>query len=107
MFFAFFNLFGSIVLLPIYLQTLMGYTSFLAGLALGPGGIATMIAMPIAGKLVTKINPKAILAFGIAVAGYSVHLMAQFNLQLISIPSSGQESCWESAWVFSSSLSQR
>jgi DHA2 family multidrug resistance protein len=81
MFFVFFNLFGSIVLLPIFLQTLMGYTSFLAGLALGPGGIATMIAMPIAGKLVTKINPKAVLAFGIAVAGYSVYMMAQFNLQ--------------------------
>lgn len=81
MFFTFFNLFGSIVLLPIYLQTLMGYTSFLAGLALGPGGIATMIAMPMAGKLVSKINPKAILAFGIAVAGYSVQMMAQFNLQ--------------------------
>jgi DHA2 family multidrug resistance protein len=80
MFFVFFNLFGSIVLLPIYLQTLMGYTSFLAGLALGPGGIATMIAMPIAGKLITKTNPKAILAFGIATAGYSVHMMAQFNL---------------------------
>ncbi len=80
MFFAFFNLFGTIVLLPIYLQTLMGYTSFLAGLALGPGGIATMIAMPIAGKLVMRINPKPILAFGIAVAAFSVHLMAQFNL---------------------------
>jgi DHA2 family multidrug resistance protein len=82
MFFVFFNLFGSIVLLPIFLQTLMGYTSFLAGLALGPGGIVTMIAMPIAGKLVTKVNPKAILALGIAVAGYSVHMMGQFNLQV-------------------------
>ena len=80
MFFVFFSLFGSIVLLPIYLQTLMGYTSFLAGLALGPGGIATMIAMPIAGYLINKINPKAILAVGIAVAAYSVHLMSQFNL---------------------------
>jgi DHA2 family multidrug resistance protein len=79
-FFTFFNLFSSIVLLPIYLQTLMGYTSFLAGLVLAPGGIASMIAMAIAGKLITKINPKAILAFGIAVAAYAVHLMAQFNL---------------------------
>jgi DHA2 family multidrug resistance protein len=76
-----FSLFSSIVLLPIYLQTLMGYTSFLAGLVLAPGGIATMIAMPIAGKLVTKINPKAILAFGIATVAYSIHLMSQFNLQ--------------------------
>ena len=76
-----FSLFSSIVLLPIYLQTLMGYTSFLAGLVLAPGGIASMIAMPIAGRLVTKINPKAILAFGIATVAYSVHLMSQFNLQ--------------------------
>lgn len=80
MFFAFFNLLGSIVLLPIYLQTLMGYTSTLSGLVLGPGGIATLIAMPIAGRLVTKINPKAILAFGIIVAAYSTYLMSQFNL---------------------------
>jgi DHA2 family multidrug resistance protein len=80
MFFVFFNLFGSIVLLPIYLQSLMGYTSFLAGLALGPGGIATMIAMPIAGNLVNRVNPKAILAFGIAMAAYAIHLMSQFNL---------------------------
>ncbi len=80
MFFAFFNLFGSIVLLPIYLQTLMGYTSTLAGLVLGPGGVATLFAMPIAGRLVTKLNPKALLAFGIIVAAYSTHLMAQFNL---------------------------
>jgi len=80
MFFAFFNLFGSIVLLPIYLQTLMGYTSTLAGMVLGPGGFATLIAMPIAGQLVTKINPKAILGFGIIVAAYSTYLMSQFSL---------------------------
>ena len=80
MFFTFFNLFSSLVLLPIYLQTLMGYTSYLSGLVLAPGGIATMIAMLIAGKLITRINPKAILAFGLAVAAYGVHLMAQLNL---------------------------
>ncbi|MBI5205360.1 MAG: DHA2 family efflux MFS transporter permease subunit [Nitrospirae bacterium] len=80
MFFAFFNLFGSIVLLPIYLQTLMGYNATLAGMVLGPGGIATLIAMPLAGKLITKVNPKALLAFGLIVSGYSTHLMSQFNL---------------------------
>jgi DHA2 family multidrug resistance protein len=80
MFFAFFNLFGSIVLLPIYLQTLMGYTSTLAGMVLGPGGVATLIAMPIAGRLVTKMNPKILLAFGIMVSAYSTYLMSQFSL---------------------------
>jgi DHA2 family multidrug resistance protein len=80
MFFAFFNLFGSIVLLPIYLQTLMGYTATLAGMVLGPGGVATLIAMPIAGRLVNKVNPKGLLAFGIIVSAYSTYLMSQFNL---------------------------
>lgn len=80
MFFTFFNLFGSIVLLPIYLQTLMGYTATLAGLVLGPGGFATMITMPLAGRLVTKINPKGILATGIIICAYSTYLMSGFNL---------------------------
>lgn len=81
MFFAFFNLFASIVLLPIYLQTLMGYTAFLAGLVLGPGGISTMISLLIAGRLVTRVNPKALLASGIVICAYATHLMSQFNLQ--------------------------
>jgi len=81
MFFAFFNLFASIVLLPIYLQTLMGYTSFLAGLVLGPGGISTMVALLIAGRLVTKVSPKGLLAFGIIICAYATHLMSKFSLQ--------------------------
>jgi DHA2 family multidrug resistance protein len=80
MFFAFFNLFGSIVLLPIYLQTLMGYTATLAGLVLGPGGIATMASLVIAGRLANKVNPKGILAFGIIICAYSTYLMSKFNL---------------------------
>jgi DHA2 family multidrug resistance protein len=81
MFFAFFNLFGSIILLPIYLQTLMGYTAFLAGLVLGPGGFATMFAMPVVGRLVQKKNPKVILGFGVLLGALSTHLMSLFTLQ--------------------------
>ncbi len=81
MFFAFFNLFGSIVLLPIYLQTLMGYTATKAGMVLGPGGLATLIALPIAGRLVHKINPKIVLGAGILISCYSTYLMSNFNLQ--------------------------
>ncbi len=80
MFLGFFNLFASIVLLPIYLQTLMGYSAFLAGLVLGPGGIATMMALPIAGNLVNRINPKYLLVFGIMVNAYATYLMSHFNL---------------------------
>ena len=81
MFFVFLNLLSSIVLLPIFLQVLMGYTSFYAGLVLGPGGVATMLTMPFAGKLVSKVNPKRILAVGISICALSSYLMSRFTLQ--------------------------
>ena len=80
MFIAFFVLFGTIVLLPIYCQQLMGYNSFLSGLVLAPGGIATLITMPIAGRLVAKINPKSVLFAGLLILAYSTLMMTHFNL---------------------------
>ncbi len=80
MFFVFMNLFGSIVLLPIFLQSLMGYTSFDAGLVLGPGGAATLLAMPLVGKFVGRVNPKGFLLVGISVCALSTYLMSLFNL---------------------------
>ncbi len=79
MFIAFFNLFGSIVLLPLYSQILLGYTAFLAGLVLSPGGVATLFTMPIVGKLIVKRNPKYLLAFGIAVCALSTWMMSRFT----------------------------
>jgi len=81
MFFVFLNLFGSIVLLPIFLQTLMGYTSYHAGLVLGPGGLATLLSMPLAGRLVRRINPKHILISGIVVCSLTTYLMSLFSLR--------------------------
>lgn len=81
MFFVFFNLFGSIVMLPIFLQTLMGYTSLHAGLIMGPGGIASLITMPIVGRLVSRVNPKRILAVGILICSGTTYAMSLFNLQ--------------------------
>lgn len=78
-FFVVFNLFGSIVLLPVYLQNLMGYTAMLSGLVLMPGGIAALVAMPIAGILISRINPKIIISIGIALSAYSTYLMSLFN----------------------------
>ncbi len=80
MFVAFFNLLGSIVLLPLYAQILLGYTATLAGLVLSPGGVATLITMPLVGRLIVKRNPKYILALGILVCAFSTRQMAGFNL---------------------------
>jgi DHA2 family multidrug resistance protein len=77
---AFFNLFGSIVLLPLYAQILLGYTATLAGLVLSPGGVATLLVMPIVGKLIGRQNPKYLLTFGIIVCAFSTYAMSRFSL---------------------------
>jgi len=57
-------LFSSLVLMPQFLQTLLGYTSELAGLALSAGGLVLLIETPITGQLTTKIQARRIIAFG-------------------------------------------
>jgi len=74
------NLFGTLVLLPIYLQTLMGYTASLAGLVLAPGGVANLITMPLVGRFLHRYNPKVFVIFGILFTAYSTLLMAGFTL---------------------------
>ncbi len=81
MFTGFFCMFGSIVLLPLYLQNLMGYTSLWAGLVLGPGGIASFMIMPVVGILVKKgVRPNFLLAIGLLISTISFFMMAEFNL---------------------------
>src|SRR5580693_2445861 len=58
------SLFSSLVLMPQFLQTLVGYTSELAGLALSAGGLVLLLEMPIMGQLTTKIQARYLIAFG-------------------------------------------
>ena len=60
-FFVLASLFGGMILLTIYLQSLMGYTASLSGLILGPGGLAIFLVMPIVGWLIRVVNPKLII----------------------------------------------
>jgi DHA2 family multidrug resistance protein len=57
-------LFSSLVMMPQYLQTYLGYTSQVAGLAISFGGIMLLIEMPIMGQLTTKIQARYLIAFG-------------------------------------------
>jgi MFS transporter, DHA2 family, multidrug resistance protein len=57
-------LFSSLVLMPQFLQTLLGYTSELAGLALSAGGLVLLIETPFVGQLTTKVQARRLIAFG-------------------------------------------
>ena len=82
MFLGFFAFFGSIVLLPLYLQNLMGYNAYLAGLVLGPGGALSLVFMPVAGKLTERIDARWLLSGGMLLSAYSLFYMAGFNLHI-------------------------
>ncbi len=64
MFFLGVLLFSSLVMMPQFLQTLLGYTAESAGLVLSGAGLVILIQMPIVGQLTTKIPTKYIIAFG-------------------------------------------
>jgi MFS transporter, DHA2 family, multidrug resistance protein len=82
MFMLGFVLYGTTVLLPLMLQTLMGYTAFLSGLVLSPGSLFTLLALPIVGRLTQKVEARWLVAFGLGVTGLSLLHMSKFNLQI-------------------------
>src|ERR1700676_3285669 len=57
-------LFSALVLMPQFLQTLVCFTSELAGLALSAGGLVLLFEMPVMGKLTTKIQARYLIACG-------------------------------------------
>ena len=59
-------------LLPQLLQTELSYTALLAGLALSPGGIATLFLMPVVGRLVGIMQPKYLIMLGAAIVAFSM-----------------------------------
>ncbi len=82
MFFLGFVMYASTVLIPQFLQQMMGYTAELAGLALSPGGAVIMCMMPVVGILVSKVEPRYLITFGSIVVASSLFVMAGWNLQL-------------------------
>ena len=57
-------LFSSLVMMPQFLQTLMGYTAESAGLVLSGGGLLLLFLMPVVGTLTSKVQARYIIAFG-------------------------------------------
>ena len=76
-----FVLYASLVLLPLYLQTLMGYPAYNSGLALSPRGIGALMFTPIAGHLTTKTDPRRLLVVGMVLGSITMFQLSGLNLQ--------------------------
>jgi len=75
-----FVLYGSTVLIPIFLQQLLGYPALNAGWAMLPRGLGSFIAMPFVGLLMSKIEPRKLLAAGLLGGAYSLWALGRVNL---------------------------
>jgi MFS transporter, DHA2 family, multidrug resistance protein len=80
MFMLGFALLGSTLLLPLFMQTLLGYTAERSGLALMPGGFAIMLLLPLVGFLLSRHSPRWLLFFGLAMLSFSLFHMTGFDL---------------------------
>jgi DHA2 family multidrug resistance protein len=75
-----FVLYGSLVLLPIMLQTLLGYPPVQAGMAMAPRGIGSFLGMPLIGYLIAKVDSRRLVAGGLIAGGLTLLWLGRLNL---------------------------
>src|SRR5437879_2207015 len=76
-----FVLYGSLVLLPVMLQTLLGYPALQAGIAMAPRGIGSFFMMPLTGVMTGRFDPRKLLTAGLLVGGGTLLWLSRLNLQ--------------------------
>jgi DHA2 family multidrug resistance protein len=89
MFMVGFCLYSSIMLIPLFLQTLMGYNATLAGMVLAPGGVATLITMPFVGAYLQYGDGRKVVFAGLLIGAVSMFIMQRFTLEA---------SYWDFVW---------
>ncbi|RXJ86761.1 DHA2 family efflux MFS transporter permease subunit [Arcobacter sp. CECT 8985] len=77
--FTFAVFFGNVLISPLWLQKIMGYTATWSGLAVAPIGILAVITSPIVGNLLPKIDSRYIVIYGLVVIAFSFYLRALLN----------------------------
>jgi DHA2 family multidrug resistance protein len=78
-------LYGVTALLPLFLQTLLGYPALQSGLAVSPRGLGSFLSMFVAGRLVNVVDNRVLLAFGIVILAISAAMLGQINLEIAMI----------------------
>jgi MFS transporter, DHA2 family, multidrug resistance protein len=74
------GLYGTTVLIPLILQTLLGYPAIQAGIAMAPRGLGSFIAMPVAGIIMAKLDPRKMLTVGLVVCGFTLFQISRLSL---------------------------
>jgi DHA2 family multidrug resistance protein len=75
-------LYGTTAAIPIYLQTLMGYTALGSGLALSPRGIAAFLTVIVVGRLVGRVRNRILLTIGFSLVAAASFMLGRINLSV-------------------------
>jgi MFS transporter, DHA2 family, multidrug resistance protein len=75
------GLYGTTVLIPLVLQTLLGYPALRAGIAMAPRGLGSFIAMPVVGLIMAKFDPRKLLIAGMLICATTLWQFSRLNLQ--------------------------
>jgi DHA2 family multidrug resistance protein len=76
-----FVLYGSLVLLPVMLQTVLGYPPLQAGIAMAPRGVGSFFMMPLTGWMTGRFDARMLLTSGLAIGGVTLLWLSRLNLQ--------------------------
>ncbi|HUG57585.1 MAG TPA: DHA2 family efflux MFS transporter permease subunit [Candidimonas sp.] len=74
--------FGTVVLLPLWMQSTLGYTATYAGIASAPVGILAILFSPLVGKMLSKHDPRQIATFAFLIFALISYMRANFNTQV-------------------------
>ncbi|MEA2719385.1 MAG: transporter, family, multidrug resistance protein [Candidatus Eremiobacteraeota bacterium] len=74
-----FGLFGTALILPLFLQNVLGFSATETGMALLPGAVATAVSMPVASRLAGRLDGRAMIAFGLVLFAFSAWWMGGIN----------------------------
>jgi len=75
-------LYGTTALLPLFLQTLLGYPALQSGLAVSPRGIGAIVSMVLVGRLIGKIDGRYLIVFGFGILAASTYLLGNIDLEI-------------------------
>jgi MFS transporter, DHA2 family, multidrug resistance protein len=76
------SIYALITLQPLFLQSLLGYPAFDAGLSVTPRGVGALTALLIVGALLPRVSPKLLVATGFALTAIASFLLCRFTLQI-------------------------
>ncbi|MFT3743639.1 MAG: DHA2 family efflux MFS transporter permease subunit [Pyrinomonadaceae bacterium] len=75
-------LYGSTALLPLFLQTLLGYPAVESGFAVSPRGVGSIISMIVVGRLISRVDPRYLITFGFSVLCFSTYIFTGIDLYI-------------------------